>query len=343
MSYRTGALAVAALLAVAVALGGVVIAAASGDETAPRTGPPVVEHAATPSDGPVGSGGVRPDEPSFTAAPFDVTPEIKTAAVRFVEAAGTWTPSSPEDAADRLTAAGYTADLVAVAEPLLDEQATTATTTVIYPQYGGLTDTTASVMVLARQDLRGGPGDDREREVLLDVRLARPPGGTWNVTASIDPPRPTYTAARPGGPTGLGGQVLATPGVRLPAPARDDIAQRRAEDPILAVVADLAQTWNLDVQVIVTGHPGTVFPTTRVSNHTVGRAVDIWAIDGRPVATILRDDPVLTSFMSAAGAAGATEVGGPITPAGTGFFTDAVHQDHIHVGITPTKPPASTS
>ena len=30
----------------------------------------------TPPDAPTGSGGVRADEPSFTAAPFDVTPEM---------------------------------------------------------------------------------------------------------------------------------------------------------------------------------------------------------------------------------------------------------------------------
>lgn len=342
MTRRTDALALTALLVMAVVLGVAVIASASGEEGPPQAGTPVVEQGATPPDEQTGSGTAASDEPSFAAAPFDVTPEIKAAAVRFVESAGTWSPSSLDDAVARFAAAGYAADLVGVAGPLLDQEATTATTTVVYPQYGGLTGTTASVMVLARQDLRGG-GGDREREVLLDVRLARQPDGEWRVSSTIDPPRPAYAAAQPGGPTELGGQVLGTPGVRLPEPAQDDIVQRRAGDAILAVVADLAQAWELDVQVIVSGHPGTVFPTTRVSNHTVGRAVDIWAIDGRPVATIPRDDPVLTSFMAAAGAAGATEVGGPITPAGTGFFTDAVHQDHIHVGITPTKPPASTS
>lgn len=342
MTRPTGTLAVTALLAVAVVLGVAVIASASGGVRPPQAGTPVVEQGVTPPDEQTGPGTAASDESSFAAAPFDVTPEIKTAAVRFVESAGTWSPSASDDEVARFAAAGYAADLVDIARPLLDQEATTATTTVVYPQYGGLTGTTASVIVLARQDLRGG-GGDREREVLLDVRLARQPDGEWRVSSTIDPPRPTYVAAQPGGPTELGGQVLSIRGVRLPEPAQDDIVQRRAGDPILAVVADLAQAWDLDVQVIVSGHPGTVFPTTRVSNHTVGRAVDIWAIDGRPVSTISRDDPVLVSFMAAAGAAGATEVGGPITPTGTGFFTDAVHQDHVHVGITPTKPSASAS
>lgn len=338
MTRRIGVVAVGNLLAAAAVLGGVVIADASGADGPPRTStPPALQP--TPADVPA----PRPADPdAFEAAPFDVTPEIKVNAVRFVQSVGTWSPSSPAAESERLAAAGYPADLAAAAGPLLDESASSATTQVVYPQYGGLTDTTASVMVLARQELRDSTGT-REREVLLDVRLGREAGGAWEVTSRIDPARPAYAEARPGGPTGRGAQVLGDPGIELPGPARDDIIERRAEDPILTVLATLAQTWDLDVQVLVSGHPGTVFPTTRISNHTVGRAVDVRAIDGRPVAAIPRDDPALTAFMVAAGAAGATEVGGPVLPAGTGFFTDAVHQDHIHVGITPTKPPASGS
>ncbi|GAA2565835.1 hypothetical protein [Pseudonocardia hydrocarbonoxydans] len=338
MTRRIGVVAVGILLAAAAVLGGVVIADASGADGPPRTStPPAPQPSAAEGPAP------RPADPDgFEAAPFDVTPQIKVTAVRFVQSVGTWTPSSPTAASERLTAAGYPADLVAVAGPLLDESASSATTQVVYPQYGGLTDTTASVMVLARQELRDSSGT-RGRDVLLDVRLAREAGGTWEITSRIDPARPAYAEARPGGPTEVGGQVLGRAGINLPGPARDDIVERRTGDPILTVLATLAQSWDLDVQVLVSGHPGTVFPTTRVSNHTVGRAVDVRAIDGRPVAAIPRDDPVLTSFMAAAGAAGATEVGGPVLPAGTGFFTDAVHQDHVHIGITPTKPPASAA
>lgn len=217
-----------------------------------------------------------------------------------------------------------------------------ATTMISYPQYGGLTADAASVMVLARQQLRT-PDGDLDRELLLDIRLAPAPDGSWQVTSTIDPPRPPYAPRRPGGPTELGRAVLDNPRIRIAQPGRADIIDRRVDDPILAVLDDLARARTLDVQVFVTGHPGTVFPTTRLSNHTVGRAVDIRAVDDRLVATIPRDDPVITEFMSAAGRAGATEVGGPTVPAGTGFFTDAVHQDHFHLGITPTKPPAAAS
>jgi hypothetical protein len=276
----------------------------------------------------------------FTPGPYDVSTQIKQAAVRFVETVGTWRSSDPADAVARITAAGYAADLVAPAGPLLDAAAREATTTVVYPQYGGLTGTSASVMVLARQELHTESGA-RDREVLVDVRMRRAADGTWQVTSAVDPARPQIAPARPGGPTALGRAVLGNPRIRFPGPARADISERRVDDPILSVIAQLADRYTLDVQVLVSGHPGTVFPTSRMSNHAVGRAVDLRAIDGRRISDIPRDDPLLIEFMIAAGGVGATEVGGPITPERKGFFSDAVHQDHFHLGINPAKPPAA--
>ncbi|MHA6781793.1 hypothetical protein ACVGOW_12490 [Pseudonocardia saturnea] len=278
----------------------------------------------------------------FAAAAGDVNGQVKEAAARFVQRVGTWGPPGPGDATSRVVDAGYAPEMAATATPLIDVPAREATTTIVYPQYGGLTDTAASVMVLARQQLQTDNGE-WTREILLDVRLQPGPGDGWEVTPVIDPPRPEYAPARPGGPTDLGRAVLDNPRIRIPEPGRADIVDRRVNDPILAVLDDLARTRDLDVQVLVSGHPGTVFPTTRLSNHTVGRAVDIRAIDGRPVVEIPRDDPAIAEFMAAAGRAGATEVGGPTVPPGTGFFTDDVHQDHFHLGITPTKPPAAAA
>lgn len=283
-----------------------------------------------------------PTRDTYVASPFDIDGQVKETAARFVERVGTWDEPFAADV-DRVTSAGYPADLAATAAPLLDVTAPSATTSIIYPQYGGLTDSAASVVVLARQQLRTDDGDQTVREVTLDVRLRPMSDGVWQVTSVVDPPRPGLSERRAGGPTELGQAVLDDPRVRLSATGRADIVDRRVNDPILAVLADLARTWTLDVQVFVSGHPGTVFPTTRLSNHAVGRGVDIRAIDGRPVIGIPRDDAVITEFMVAAGRAGATEVGGPVAPDGSGFFSDDVHQDHFHLGITPTKPPAVAS
>lgn len=323
---RTAAVAVAVMAAAAVVGATALLAGDDPD-------PPAMPITTTPDP---------PAEVGFVAGPLDAEPAAKVAAARFVERVGTWRSSGPVDAAARLTEAGYGPDLAATAAPLFDIPAPESDTTIIYPQYGGLTDTAASVMVLARQTLRTDAGE-QVRDVVLDIRPAPRGDGTWEVRPNPEPPRPELAPVREGGPTAMGQAVLDNPRQRISDPGRADIAGGRVADPILAVLDQVARTRTLDVHVLVSGHPSTVFSTTRLSNHSVGRAVDIWAVDGRPVVEIPRDDPVITSLMVDAGAAGATEVGGPVVPDGTGFFTDAVHQDHFHLGITPGKPPASAS
>ncbi|MFB9383422.1 hypothetical protein ACFFTK_09750 [Pseudonocardia petroleophila] len=318
-----------------------VTALATGGPRDPDTTPPPDPAPAAPGETSSVPAASTAAGEGFVASPLDVNGQVKEAAARFVQRVGTWSAPGPADTTSRVVDAGYAPEMAATAAPLLDMPAQEANTTIVYPQYGGLTDTAASVMVLARQQLRTD-GGERTREILLDVRLRPEPGG-WEVTPVVDPPRPEYAPARAGGPTDLGRAVLDNPLIRIPEPGRADMIERRVNDPILAVLDVLARTYDLDVHVVVSGHPGTVFPTTRLSNHTVGRAVDIRAIDGRPVVEIPREDPVIAEFMAAAGQAGATEVGGPIVPAGTGFFTDDVHQDHFHLGITPTKPPAAAA
>lgn len=270
-------------------------------------------------------------QPQWTPAPYDVEPAIKSAAVSFIEGAGSWSAATPRDDVARLTQLGYPAELASAAAPLLNTPALESATTVLYPQYGGLTPTAASVIVLAEQKL-SLPEGPVTRQVTLDVRL-RNANGTWAVDARVDPPRPPVPPAQPGGPSTAGATLLGNPNVVLPEPVQGDIDTRRVGDPILRLADTLSRTLPFAVQVAVSGHLGTVFPTTKVSNHAVGRALDIRTIGGRPVAEIPRDDPALTSFMIAARDAGASEVGGPIKLDGPGFFSDSVHQDHIHVGI----------
>ncbi len=327
----------------AVAVAVIAVAAVLGITTLiPRDGPDPLAVPTTTTPAPPAEPTRTAEPAGFAAGTFDVEPAAKVTAARFVERVGTWRSPGPVDAVARLTEAGYGPDLAATAMPLLDTPAQESATTIIYPQYGGLTDTAASVMVLARQTLRTDAGE-RIRDVVLDVRLTPRGDGTWEVRPNTEAPRPELAPVREGGPTATGQAVLENPRLRISDPGRAEIAGGRVDDPILAVLEQVARTRTLDVHVLVSGHPSTVFSTTRLSNHSVGRAVDIWAVDGRPVVDIPRDDPVLTELMLDAGAAGATEVGGPVVPVGTGAFTDDVHQDHFHLGISPGKPPASAS
>jgi len=204
---------------------------------------------------------------------------------------------------------------------------------VIYPQYGGLSDTvrTASVMVLAEQNYLATPhSTPRRREIIVDVRLARS-GNTWHATRALVPKLPTES--RPLSKSAA--KLLANRKVILASPARADVAGGLIDESILQLLLSLSSKWRLDVQVLRSGHPVNVFPTNRKSNHTRGRAVDIRAIDGVPVVDHRRSD--WEAVMREASRLGATEIGGPAVPTDrkspSPYFTNLVHQDHVHLGF----------
>jgi hypothetical protein len=130
-------------------------------------------------------------------------------------------------------------------------------------------------------------------------------------------------------------RVLEEKRLTLPAAAQADIKAGLIDDRILSLLKTLSQRWDLNVQVLKSGHPRNVFPTNRISNHTRGRAVDIWAIDGVPVIRAPRSS--WRGLMMAAAERGANEIGGPAdidkVAGRPPYFTNAVHQDHVHIGF----------
>jgi len=202
---------------------------------------------------------------------------------------------------------------------------------IVYPQLGGLTDTQASVMVVVRQRLLRN-GEERLVTRTVDVRLART-NQTWNVTgvASIggsppDPPAPLSPTAS---------EVLANPAIELPDSARWDIQRGGTDDRVLSLLLAMAAEHTLSVTVLASGHPHNVFDSASISNHTRGRGVDIWAVDGRPVFS--QRDPAgpLHALTSEMLARGVTEVGSPWDLDGPGgaAFTNTLHQDHLHLAF----------
>ena len=135
--------------------------------------------------------------------------------------------------------------------------------------------------------------------------------------------------------TGPAGTLARAPGVVLPDSAVADLAAGRVVPVVVTALLELARKYELSVCVFRSGHPEQVFGTGRTSNHTRGRAVDVWAVDGKPVVTM--DRVTVGEFLAAARATGADEVGGPIDPDGPGgvHFTDQVHHDHVHIGFSP--------
>jgi hypothetical protein len=262
-----------------------------------------------------------------------------------VEAIGSW--SEPEGA---LTAAararglglGLPPEVVDSFGELLEPAAVAARTQVVYPQLGGLTATESSIMTVVSQELLMSDGSRHERGNVLDVRLAAREG-VWAVRGVV-PTAPVVPIA-PGGatPSEAARRVLEHPRLVLPPSAAADVMAGGVDDSILSVLAGLADRHDLQVQVFYDGHPTNVFGTDRASRHSQGRAVDIVQVDGVWVNDPSMPRATLEAVMILAGQLGATEIGGPfdVNGPGRGYFTDAVHLDHLHVAVGVGVPPAA--
>lgn len=258
-------------------------------------------------------------------------PEAKTIAADVLQAVGTYEVG---DAVAGLTgrAAGF-ADpaTVAGATALLDD-AVASSIEIVYPQLGGLTDTEAAIMLVYRQITLDREGQRTEETRTADVRLVRSPTG-WSVSeiASI--------GLAPAGSAPLSPAaeaVLSNPAIDLPASARWDIEAGIVDDRVLDVLSRVAAVAPVGVTSFKTGHPMNVFGASYVSNHTEGRAVDIWAFDGQPVVLQRAAGSALQEVVRQLVAEGAvTELGAPWDLDGPGgpSFANTVHQDHLHLAF----------
>jgi hypothetical protein len=260
-----------------------------------------------------------------------VHPEVKLAAVRVVEAIGTWSLGhhGVAAAAARVTAVGQQGRLARQALQLLGDDANAAVQ-VIDAQYGGILATTASVLVPCRQWLGGSGGRLIMGGTTVDVRL-RAQRGHWTVTQL----RP----ARPGRPaqalSAMAKRVLASRRIALPPASVADIRSGQVHESVLRALLSLAHDYRIGVSVIRSGHPTFVFGTTRLSDHPRGRAFDTWRINGHAVVDPRTPRDLVVNYMMAAASAGSYNVGGPYLLSGRGnqFFSDPTHHDHVHAGF----------
>lgn len=266
-----------------------------------------------------------PLPPPWKASPAEPAPDIKKAAARMIQVLGTYAKGGGSLAATRrrLRSNDQEPAIANAATALLDADAR-GTVDIIYPELAGLAATEASVLVVARFTTK------TSSVRTIDVRLARGAAG-WRSTAiaSVGGEQPTEVRASPAGQA-----LLENPRVDLPDTARWDLEAARVDDRIANLLRRIAVDYYLRVTVFGTGHPLNVFGTDRLSNHAAGRAVDIWSIDGVPVADQRTSDTV-ASIIQLALDAGATEIGAPVDPDGRGgiVFTNTVHLDHLHLAF----------
>ncbi|MEV6208041.1 hypothetical protein [Kitasatospora sp. NPDC051914] len=315
----------AVLLGLAGALAGACTSRA-GTVAGPGTpGSPSASPSSAPSS-PSAAG--LPATTPWQPGPGENHPEVKLRAVELIETIGAWPPGEQgtDAARKRVAALGLDPSLVEQAGPLLGPGAAAALQ-IVNAQWGGYQPDSASVMVVCRQWTTAAAGG-----TTVDVRLVRAQP-RWNVTA-LHPAEPVPPAARI---SDAAQRVLAEPRIRLPFAAIADVRGGAVHDSVLEAMLALAAKYTFAVTVLRSGHPVNVFETSRTSDHTRGRAVDVWQIDDHAVVDPATPHALVDGFMRDAAALGAYNIGGPRQLGGgtapRQYFTDDAHHDHVHLGF----------
>lgn len=278
----------------------------------------------------------------YRVVDHEVFVDVKQAGLGVVEALMTHdAEDTVESAVDRALASAVSgidrSGVIEAARPL-HVTGSDSVVRVVYPQLGGLAShadpTTASVMVVAEQILlRDGVLTEVSRTV--DVRVRRTEAG-WRFEELGD------TSGNPvEAPTQLSTEalrVLEHPRILMPDAVRWDIYDGIVDARVLTVMADLADDHGIGVTTCRRGHPINVFGSSSMSAHTVGRAVDIWSIGDRPVVQQRDDNDSVAHRVCEAIAERRTvdRLGAPWAFGGLGgwSWTDPVHLDHIHLGVS---------
>jgi hypothetical protein len=114
---------------------------------------------------------------------------------------------------------------------------------------------------------------------------------------------------------------------------KTDLASGNLDLRVQSLLAVIAERHTIRLSCLRTGHSKYVKGTTRVSNHTVWRAVDIDRVDGRPVSRSSKPARVLALWLDGLeGPLRPSEIGSPWAIGHRPYFTDEGHQGHVHVG-----------
>ena len=210
--------------------------------------------------------------------------------------------------------------------------------TVEYAQLGGHLNGKISLIVVVEQALgvEGNGVPERIEKRTMDIRLARGETGAWEFEAVAS--AGGEPIERPADLSPLAAAVVDNPRIDLPDTGIWDIYHGWIDPATLSVMHDIAAVTPYSVVVLQTGHSYNVFETNRVSNHSVGRAVDIYKLETELVIDahdersqfyslsewlVTRDD--------------LKEFGSPwrFPDAVVHTFTNEVHHDHLHIGVFP--------
>jgi hypothetical protein len=202
---------------------------------------------------------------------------------------------------------------------------------IVYPQLGGITADRMSVMVIVEQRM-GTARAERTVTRTVDVQLRRD-GKAWEFDrlasaggTPVDRPADLPAAAA---------AVVDDPRIELPDSARWDIYRGTISTELLRQMAALADRTPYSVATLSSGHPYHVFGTDRQSNHTRGRAFDVYAFDQRLVVDDRTNGSTTRTHVEwLFDRPDVAELGSPwALDTGGRSFTNVVHQDHVHIGV----------
>jgi len=114
---------------------------------------------------------------------------------------------------------------------------------------------------------------------------------------------------------------------------RVDLASGRLDLRVQSLLAVIADRHTIRLSCLRTGHSRFVKGTTRISNHTVWRALDIDMVDGTRVSKASKPSRSLVVWLDGLeGPLRPSEIGSPWRIGHRPYFSDEGHQGHVHVG-----------
>jgi hypothetical protein len=168
-----------------------------------------------------------------------------------------------------------------------------------------------------------------EAQALLAT--AAPPVAPFEVPLAVGAPAIPVVAPDPNAQA-----VLDSPDVELSDVAREDLLAGRVDPRLSSVLVEAAKISPIAISVFQTGH-SYLTVNGSVSNHSFGRATDVASVGGEPVTPSNETAKTLALALSRLPEAiRPTEIGSPWKIEDPAYFTDSMHQDHLHIGFDTT-------
>ena len=276
--------------------------------------------------------------PLLSAAPFvpsetEVLREQKELGGQFAQAVLTYDPETTVDRQVAKLVEAFGVEPTAELSSLLSEammSGTQSVATIRYVQMGGNRPDRASLMVWVDTERLSNEGRRSSESRIVDVRVWRGPDGLEvEELASVGGP----AVERPTDLGQLAAEVVDHPGITMADSARWDIFAGHTTETLLNRMLEIAQEHTYSVLVLNRGHPYNVFATNSVSRHSVGQAMDVYAVDGQLVVDSRFESSPAWTLSRKLFDNGIQSIGSPWAFDGFGgrSFTDDVHQDHLHI------------